>query len=414
MARPKLLVASLIANAALGTILALALHRNRQAHSLTNVTRPALTAPDGDPRQPTPTVSSAVPTAGVNWDSLWRSGYRSAAAALRAIGFPESVVQDIVLGKINRCYGPDLLRLRLDPWRFWQPEQRRGQEESRATRDREAQVITIEGARAQAAWDALGVRWEEMEPLLTGQPSSVDKYLGGIATQSKQRAAEILRRYDALERAVIRGANGTIGSPERTELDALYRDKLQELRQFLSPDELEEYELRASPTASRLRQLDLIGFDPTEQEFRAIYRVRKSFDEQFGSETPSASEGEQLHLWESQARLEETLESELGPERYRDYRRSMDYTFRGLVELTAEFDVSCQAASQVHQLRETALQAMHQARTSAEFSPDQQAAVLKRIRSDAEGAVRQLLGEAAYNRYRQMEISAWLNDFESL
>ena len=57
------------------------------------------------------------------------------------------------------------------------------------------------------------------------------------------------------------------------ELALLDREKLKDITALLSPTELENYQMRGSPVGQTLqRQLD--GFEPSEQEYRDIYRLR--------------------------------------------------------------------------------------------------------------------------------------------
>jgi glycosyltransferase involved in cell wall biosynthesis len=79
--------------------------------------------------------------------------------------------------------------------------------------------------------------------------------------------------------SLIERGNGTLGKPELDELREGYYRQRAELKEFLSPSEMEEFELRASPLAQELRDRDLVGFLPTEEEFRAIFRIRKEFQE---------------------------------------------------------------------------------------------------------------------------------------
>ena len=59
-----------------------------------------------------------------------------------------------------------------------------------------------------------------------------------------------------------------------------YGEKFAE--RILTPAELEEYDLRNSNTGRAMRR-ELAAFNPTEEEFRAIYKLRQPVDEKYNN-----------------------------------------------------------------------------------------------------------------------------------
>jgi hypothetical protein len=115
-----------------------------------------------------------------------------------------------------------------------------------------------------------------------------------------------------------------------------------------------------------------------------------------------------MPLWQGHYAMEEQLQDALGETRYGEYRRSQDYTFRGLIELTDQYDVPIEAAAQVHSLREAVLQQIRDLRQSANLTSEQRLASLHHLRTETEKSVRKALGDAAYDRYTQIEIGGWM------
>jgi len=340
--------------------------------------------------------------------SLKNGNYRTAMARLQDLGFPTETVQDIVVGSINRRYSPRLLALRQRQWKFWEPLQRRKRDDGDSDFQRDLQARDLEAERNGLVQNLFGFSWASWQTTLTGRPDVSDKFTAAFSPATRPQAREVLAQFDEREREVIARVGGTLGLPERDELLRLHRQKIESLKQFASPQEIEEYEMRVSPAADDLRQVALVGFNPSEEEFRLIFRIRQEGERSLDSgAVPELSPGAPS-AWQAHTGVEAQLEAALGESRYSDYRRCQDYTFRGLVELTDAFDVPTAAAVEVHTLREQVLQQTRTLQQSAAMNEQERTASLQRLRASAEKSVRLLLGEAAYGRYTQLQIGDWM------
>jgi hypothetical protein len=343
------------------------------------------------------------------WARISTKDYKGTLGSLRAEGCPEPIIHDIIIGAINRRFAPSVKALRSTPSRYWEPIQRRKSEETESDLHREKQARVLEAERNQLVREVLGIDWAGFESSVTGRPDRFDKFMETIGPESRPKVRQVLASYDDLERDVIRSAGGTLGLSEGAELDRLYHEKLDQLSQVLSPREIEDYELRTSSTAEQLKQIGLVGFAPTEDEFRAIFRFHKAFDEQqYGAGIDLADSSSRLPMWEAHYAMEEQLRQALGETRYAEYRRSQDYTFRGLVELTDQFDLPNSAAAQVHGIRESVLQQVRTLTQDPSLDQQQRFASLQTIRSGTENSVRSILGDSAYRRYQQLQIGEWI------
>jgi hypothetical protein len=61
----------------------------------------------------------------------------------------------------------------------------------------------------------------------------------------------------------------------------IMKEKDAELAKVLTPQEKEEYDLRMSQTAMMMR-MQMSEFQPNEQEFRDIFKLRKDFENEYG------------------------------------------------------------------------------------------------------------------------------------
>ena len=88
------------------------------------------------------------------------------------------------------------------------------------------------------------------------------------------------------------------------------------MAQILTPQEQEDYLLRVSNTANRLRS-QIAGFEPTEQEFREMFKVMRKFDDVFGRQFNTPAERERQGAAEREREAE--FRRILGEQRYREY-----------------------------------------------------------------------------------------------
>ena len=120
--------------------------------------------------------------------------------------------------------------------------------------------------------------------------------------------------------------------------DQARKNRDQAIAAVLTPEEFVDYQLRLSETATKLR-FALDTFGPNEQEFRAIFRLQKEFDDEFGFLFSSSGHGngigpvdtgpadygvtQEKHAEASKA-LNEKIKNALGEQRFLDHQRSQD------------------------------------------------------------------------------------------
>jgi len=88
------------------------------------------------------------------------------------------------------------------------------------------------------------------------------------------------------------------------------------IAQVLTPEQKEEFALRNSPTASTLRE-QLRNFGPSEAEFRAIFRLQKRFDDEFGKKAEGPEKAQAKNALANEVR------SVLDAQRFSDYQRAL-------------------------------------------------------------------------------------------
>jgi hypothetical protein len=254
----------------------------------------------------------------------------------------------------------------------------------------------------------LGIEMADHQKTAAGTPGKFDNLLAGFRQDLRPAARNILEKYDQLERDLVQKVNGTVGPAEQAQLHHLYHQKLAELRNILSPAELEQFELRHSPVASNIRNRGLIGFDPTEAEFIKIFRIHKEFEEQFGFGWRPANAEDQVRFQQGRETKELLLQNALGAERYAGYLRSQDSTYQRLAGLADFHGLPLQAAIQVHDIRAAVLQHAGQIAEMQHLDQPLRQALLLEIQSEAGRAITSALGQEAYQEFLSLPIGQWL------
>jgi hypothetical protein len=333
------------------------------------------------------------------------------------MGCPELTIQDIVVGSLNRQYNPKIIALRKASSRFWETQQRRDKATFEEDMMHENEARRLEAEKSRVIQELLGISFTDYLSECTGKPDRHADLTDSIAPESRQRAREVLLKYDQLERELIERGNGTLGKPEMDELRESYYRQRAELKEFLSPSEMEEFELRASPTAQELRDRDLVGFSPTEEEFRTIFRIRMESRESSPADSGTNAETQFVGIIQARRSMEDRLRDALGEKRFADYERAQDFAYRGLVEITDHFGLSNEPAIQVHELRLAALKEVE--RLSAEPNSDMEKRRfdLQRLQAQAQQNAAVALGKEAFQAYIKSSagrgwlerISEWTN-----
>lgn len=286
---------------------------------------PRSNTPSGQPAAEPATSApvSGTATASVirpfTWEQVESSDYRVYLANLRAIGCPESTVRDIIRADVGELYERREKALRAgrsapDFWRTATADPRSPAPEGlgpalrRLALEHRTVIAALLGPE-EAARIPLPEEESDGDPRLQSFTGQEQRRLRAIEQQNRARLAD----------HVVRGLLGDARAREQ-DFDEVLRQIAAEreaaLAECLDPERREEYELRASPTAEVLRQR-LAGFEPTESEFRALFRLQQAFDREFGMELDlfGPSEGKR----QAQLRLEEEFRVVLSEERYARY-----------------------------------------------------------------------------------------------
>src|SRR5207247_678784 len=127
------------------------------------------------------------------------------------------------------------------------------------------------------------------------------------------------------------------------------------MKQVLTPAEFEQYEMNTLPAGTELARR-VIGMDPTDDEFRAMFAI--AWDNWVET-------GGVIGVWRAvrvppeqvaaaDARMNARLQETLGPDRYLDYQLATSETGQQLRNLAARYDLPRETLAQVFQLQREA------------------------------------------------------------
>jgi hypothetical protein len=186
------------------------------------------------------------------------------------------------------------------------------------------------------------------------------------------------------------------------ELDARLQKELDEAREkLLTPEELAEFRLRASRTS--LWAAGLSGFEPTEDEWRAVTRARIEFDDAqrklFGAVlTPVERLKREGEL---QAELMQSLNAALGTERLAQYKIAIDAGFQEVFRVTQRYGLPDNVAFQAYEVRQAAMDQAQHVRDDPALSEQTRQATLAALQQETQRALAKTLGEKVLATYKE-------------
>jgi len=257
----------------------------------------------------------------VDWNMVESDDYKKYIANLRSIGCPRETVRDIILADVNKLFAARFAQLAEPPRTndFWKRAPVRGADE-----DRVKQRLAVVKEKKALLKELLG---EDIDVQDDTTPSGSDprsEMLSFLPKEKIQQISEMDATYDARINKLL-GNKIRPSAEEVKEFNRLEAEKRTELAKVLSPQELEDYNLRASRTANVLRAT-MGEFTMTEQEFRDVFKVRQQFDEQYGVSIGFDDAARSAARWETERQVHATM----GDERYTQYVRERDWSMSSL------------------------------------------------------------------------------------
>jgi hypothetical protein len=390
MNRSLVLFASIACNVVLLILFAAKFHQS-QPTQLTAAPQAA---------KPTPSAPKSK-VVRLNWQSVETSDYKQYVQNLRSIGCPEETIYDIIVADVNTLYA--LRSQKVDSnalWRYWDAEDDVVSREETAHRRLRRELEKEKTALIKELLGADAVEHMKKYQLWGGE-ENVDRKLAFLPEQKRQALKAIQHRHFEQEQEAMEwDANGVLTDQSREKIIELRKAQETELRSQLSPDELHEYDLRFSDTASHLRH-ELNGFHPTEQEFRQLYDLRKTNEEQMSASTDVSDPRVIAAREQNEQQLIQRGKDILGEARFAELTRSQDIDYQNALRLTKYFSLPENAAAEVYALKQQQDAEVNKLRNDPNTTEEQRLRLFFNLHQQGDARLVEILGQQAFDTYRQ-------------
>ena len=332
----------------------------------------------------------------MTWETVEASSYLDYIDNLRRIGCPEKTIRDIILADVNKLYKTKRRAASgQKKFEFWKANAMFGMgmdkdnvepmRELNAERDELLKQLVIESSFES-----------EMSLILNPLQQSL-----GFLPEQKQVA--VMKELQGIQSRIAELSED--GSADIEMVWKAQRETEESIKGMLSEDEYTGYLLRRSNTAHQLRS-QIAGFDPSEEEFRTVFKLKRAFDEEYGEI------GINLDLLEEQLKAQKTLNEQirqsLGDERYADYERAQDYQFQQIHSSLKKADLGTGEAIQVYDMQKVAQDAALQLRGNQTLNEAERRERLRQIRNETESAIQQVVGTEGWEKFNRPSNTRWL------
>lgn len=346
------------------------------------------------PSSPAVRATPSTPRAAtVDWRTVESDDYKQYITNLRGIGCPEETIRDIIVADVNKMFEARRKALpgSTNRFQFWKTGSgmpgmlnlEQVQQQQEVAREKRELLKTLLGADFEP----------KPEPFLAAL-NPLDSALDFLPTGKQAELMDLETRYAAR----LSAAQKNRGRAGQEEVRKIQAEKQAELAQILSPQEKEEYDLRLSQTAITMRN-QLNGFEPTEQEFRDIFKLKKAYDDQWSAVGSTSTPDERTQKATAQKELESQVKTLLGEDRYADYKYGKDWSKSALQQVAESYNIPKSTAFKVFDLKTAAQDQVRKLRQDQSLNPDQRQAALRGVREETERAVTGVLGERAAQDY---------------
>jgi hypothetical protein len=359
-------------------------------------------------------LTAAAETNSLSWQQLESEDYRMYIQRLRAIGCPEQTIRDIIIADVDKTLAPRMQSI--VPYRsdlkYWQPEAEElaysYDQREWLRKQREVDFQKREVIRELLGVDLVGERLKQQ-----GKEDYYGRRLGFLAEDKRGQVRTVIEKYSDQELALREKEweeGETLSPDDRAKLARLRQDRQAELAKLLTPAEQQNYDLWLGFTANKVREA-LYGMDATEDEFLKIYRLRKSFDDQWNPEELDLNDPAMRARWEQANHdLSAQIEQQLGEDRYALYERGQDPDFRALNAVAARYKLPARTVADAYAYKKIAVEARESVTGNTSLSQEQKEAALKAMSEETEKTIKETLGEKAYNYLRLHGHATWIKN----
>src|SRR4051794_23652795 len=224
-------------------------------------------------------VQTNVAIPQINWRMVESEDYRQYIVNLRSIGCPEETIRDIITADVNKLFEARRKEMRAaatNKFEFWKAgnmfagvmDEEKIKQKQELAKEKKELLTTLLGAAPEEKAD-LGAVMNPFQDLLDFLPEGKQAKVVDLMQSMQAKAMKSMK-------------DGSPDAADLKEMQKVQKDMEAEIAKVLTPQEFEDYQLRLSQTSMMMR-MQLASFDPSEQEFREIFKLQKKFDDDYGT-----------------------------------------------------------------------------------------------------------------------------------
>lgn len=352
-----------------------------------------LSPPSESIEEAPPATNRTVATT-FDWQTVESTDYRHYIANLRSIGCPAETIQDIIVADVNKLFESRRKELRnasTNRFQFWKTGNPLG---NLLNQEKMAKNQELANEKRNLIKSLLGADYVE-KPDLSGTMNIYEEMFDFVPVSKQNQILELEQNYAGRLMESMKDAQ----KGNFTAMREVMREKEAELSKMLTPQEKEEYDLRLSQTAALMR-MQMGDFQPTEQEFREIFRLQKQLDDEFGLKGMRSSKPEEVaKLNTAQKEVENQLRTTLGEDRFLEYRYNQDLSKSTMNKIAEEYQVPRHDALRVFDVQAVAQEQARLIRADNGLSVEQQQRALDALRAETEKELGKFIPKPALDAY---------------
>lgn len=345
--------------------------------------------------RPRPVATKAAGNAGY-WASLSTPDLPGLITRLRAAGFPPELIRAVVSAQLEMQFRERVNAIvgAVAETPFWKPEPT----SSLYNPKFQEQISQIYRERSRLQRQLLG----DEAFMNAGEATAAQRRQYGDLPKAKiDLLQRIVEDYQEMTSQVRSATQGITLPEDREKIALLEREKRADLAAILTPQELEDYEMRNSNTTMRLRQAMTL-MDASEEEFRALYKIMQPLTDVINPPTFGVSGADMARLrQEAQVKANEAIKATLGEARFTDYQRANNYEYQQLVRIAQRDNVSTEMIRSTYDLRDELIKESGRIYDDKELNPDEKRAALATLGQKTKAQIIGYLGVNAGNAYIQ-------------
>jgi hypothetical protein len=329
-----------------------------------------------------------------DWQDVETDQYRSYIESLRGVGCPDDRIKTIVLADVNELFDKKRVREAVQhDMQWWRPEAQNIavmnvlQERGRALeQERTALIAKLLGEQVAETEKSETLVWNSVQlsgPVLGSLPPKIHNEVQEICSHSMERHQTYF------------WSRVNEGQPmNQVEMAKLREQTRSDLRKVLNDDQVEEFVLRYSHNAARLRE-ELRGFEPTPEEFRKIFRAIDPLEHQMQMEFggPEAMSEKQRERFERQR--DEAIREALNPARYQAFLLTKDPLYRQAQMVAMQYGATPNAVLPIYRMTKLNESKRQQIINDAKLTPQQKSEALNAMNMEQQKTIQRIVTETA-------------------